>query len=52
MVAANSPTLLFILSRFGLLGVEPVIGLSQVYCVALLMVFGARVGWVLDKRAF
>lgn len=48
LVAANLPTLLFLFAGFGVLTLEGAIALSQLYCIALLMLVGGRVGWRID----
>ncbi|HEY9019677.1 MAG: hypothetical protein ACU0CT_12705 [Paracoccaceae bacterium] len=49
LVAANLPAAIMLASAFGLLAVQTAVALSQGFCVALLMIFGARVGWVVDR---
>jgi hypothetical protein len=46
LVTANIPTLLIFASGLGLLATENAIALSQGFAVLLLLVLGARVGWV------
>lgn len=48
LIAANLPALLFVISAIGLLTVERAVSLTQVYCTALLMLVGGRVGWRID----
>lgn len=50
LVVANVPTVLFLLAWLG--AIEPLIALvaSQILCVALLALLGARAGWVLDHH--
>jgi len=50
LVAANLPTLLFLAAAAGLWSADRAVVLSQIYCTGLLMLVGARVGWVLDGR--
>jgi hypothetical protein len=52
LAVANLPTLLFLAAGLGWVTVETVGALSQVICVGVLMAVGARVGWVLDQRAW
>lgn len=49
LVAANLPTLFFVAAEFELWTVHTAVMLSQFYCVLLLMLVGARVGWRLDN---
>jgi hypothetical protein len=49
LIAANVPTLLFVASAMEFWSVETSIILSQLYCTALLMLVGGRVGWRLDR---
>lgn len=48
LVAANLPTLFFLVSALGLWSVALAVSLSQLYCTVLLMLVGARVGWRAD----
>lgn len=48
LIAANLPSLLFVAAWFGLGTTESAVALSQYYCIALLLLVGARVGWRLD----
>jgi len=48
LIAANLPTLLFLAAGLGLFSPASAIALSQLYCVTLLALVGARVGWRLD----
>ena len=50
LVAANLPTLFFLASAIKFWPVTTAVTLSQVYCTALLMLVGARVGWRADGR--
>lgn len=52
LAVANLPTLFFIAAGAGLLTAENAALLSQGLCVSLLMVLGARVGWVIDRKVF
>lgn len=49
LVVAVFPTLLFLAAAFGLCSAHAATMLSQVYCVAILVLFGARVGWVISR---
>ena len=40
----NLPTALFVVAHFGLVSVQAALILSQVYCVLILVVLGARLG--------
>jgi len=48
LLVANVPTAIFIASGIGLLNVATATTLSQVLCVGILVVLGARVGWVIN----
>lgn len=50
LVAANLPTHFFLASVFELWPVTTAVSLSQIYCIVLLMLVGARVGWRADGR--
>ena len=41
------PTALFIAAGMGWLAMETATTLSQAFCIAILVVLGARVGWVI-----
>ena len=45
---ANVPTVFFVTAGFGWLSVETATGLAQLFCVFVLVVLGARVGWVIN----
>lgn len=49
LIAANVPAGLMLIAAVGAMGVDLAIGFSELYCVALLLLVGGRVGWVLDK---
>lgn len=49
---ANMPTALFLAAWLGWIGSHTALVASQVLCVALLAVLGARASWVLDCRVF
>ncbi|MEL7261189.1 MAG: hypothetical protein AAGK69_07410 [Pseudomonadota bacterium] len=46
---ANVPTAFFVLAGLGWLSVETATDLAQVFCVFVLVVLGARVGWVINQ---
>ncbi len=46
---ANLPAALFVAAGLGWLRVETAVTLSQIYCIAILVVIGARVGWVISR---
>lgn len=48
LTVANLPTVLFIAAGLGWLSMDAATTLSQVFCVLILIVLGARVGWVID----
>jgi hypothetical protein len=50
LAVVNLPTLFFIMAGLGWITVETAVQLAQVVCIVVLMVVGARVGWVIDKR--
>lgn len=50
LAVANVPTLLCLAAAFSWLTIETAVMLSQVLCIALLILLGARVGWVIDGR--
>lgn len=49
---ANVPTALFVAAGLGWIGSEMAVLLSQLFCVAILIVLGARVGWVVRHSAW
>lgn len=49
---ANMPTALFLAAWLGWIGSHTALVASQVLCVALLAVLGARASWILDRRVF
>lgn len=51
LVVSVLPTLLFLAAGFGWCGAGLATMLSQIYCVAILVLFGARVGWVVGRNA-
>ena len=48
LLVANVPTAIFILAGFGWLSVQTATTGAQVFCVFVLVVLGARVGWVIN----
>ncbi|KUF10804.1 hypothetical protein [Pseudoponticoccus marisrubri] len=50
LAVANVPTALFLAAWAGWIGPQTALVASQLHCVALLAVLGARAGWVLDHR--
>jgi hypothetical protein len=52
LALANLPAALFVLAGLGWITVESAVGLAQLVCVTILLVLGARVGWVIDRRVW
>jgi hypothetical protein len=50
LAVANAPTFLFIAAGLGWLPLGFAVLLSHWICIALLLVLGARAGWVIDRR--
>lgn len=50
LAVANVPTTLFLAAWLGWIGPQTALVVSQLLCVALLIVLGGRAGWVLDHR--
>lgn len=48
-VAANLPAAIMVAAAFKWIGFASAVALAQACCVLLLMIFGARVGWVVDR---
>ena len=48
LTVANVPTAIFLVSGLGWLSVEPATALAQGFCIVVLVVLGARVGWVIN----
>ena len=48
LLVANVPTAFFVAAGLGWLSVETATGLAQFFCVSVLVVLGARVGWVIN----
>ena len=48
LLVANVPTACFVAAELGWPSVEAATGLAQLFCVLVLVVLGARVGWVID----
>ena len=49
LLVANLPTALFFAAGLGWLSLETATTTSQVFCVIILVVLGARVGWVIRR---
>ncbi len=47
LFAAILPSFLMLASGYGLLSLEAAILNSQLYCILIMVIFGARVGWVI-----
>lgn len=50
LAVANLPTLFFLVAAAGWISTNSAVLLSQIVCIALLVVVGGRVGWVLDEK--
>lgn len=48
LFVAQLPTALFVASGLGWLSLETAMLLSQLFCILILVIFGARVGWVIS----
>lgn len=48
LLVANVPTAIFVVAGLGWLSVETATSLAQFFCVFVLVVLGARVGWVIN----
>lgn len=48
LFVAHLPTALFLASGQGWLALETAVLVSQLFCILILVVFGARVGWVIS----
>lgn len=48
LLVANVPTAFFVVAGLGWLSVQSATGLAQMFCVLVLVVLGARAGWVID----
>lgn len=48
LLVANVPTAIFVAAGFGWLNIETATAIAQVFCVFVLVVLGARVGWVIN----
>lgn len=48
LLVANVPTAFFVMAGFGWLTISMATTLSQAFCVVILVVLGARVGWVIN----
>ena len=51
LVAANLPALAFVAAHFGWVTGDLAMLFAQAYCIGLLFLLGARVGWVIDGTA-
>lgn len=51
LFVAHFPTALFLASGLGWLSLEMAMVLSQLFCILILVIFGARVGWVISHGA-
>ena len=51
LFVAHLPTALFTASGFGWLSLEAAMLVSQLFCILILVIFGARVGWVISHGA-
>ena len=49
MTVAHLPTVLFLASGFGWISLQSAVLVSQLFCILILVVFGARVGWVVSR---
>jgi len=52
LLVANVPTVLILASVFGWIDFATAVLASQVFCVAILVVFGARVGWAINPKSW
>lgn len=52
LAVANMPTAFFLTAWLGWMAPNTALAASQVLCVSLLSLLGARAGWVLDQRVF
>ena len=50
LTVANVPTVLFVATGLGWLAMDTATTLSQAFCIAILVVLGARVGWVIGRN--
>lgn len=48
LLVANVPTAIFLVAELGWLSVVTATGLSQLFCILVLVALGALVGWVID----
>jgi len=48
VLVANVPTAIFVVAGFGWMDVATATAIAQVFCVFVLVVLGARVGWVIN----
>lgn len=52
LAVANLPTLLILAAGLGWMDFALAVALSQVFCVAILVVLGARVGWAINPNSW
>ncbi|MDX5592283.1 hypothetical protein [Pseudovibrio sp. SPO723] len=52
LIVANAPTALFIAGGLEWLTMQTATMLSQAFCVAILIILGARVGWVINHSCW
>jgi hypothetical protein len=52
LAVANLPTLIILAAGIGWIDFEDAVMLSQSFCVAILAVLGARVGWAVSPRTW
>lgn len=52
LAVANLPTLAILLAGVGWIDFSSAVAVSQVYCVAILVVLGARVGWAINPKSW
>lgn len=52
LTVAHVPTALFIASGLGWISLEAAVLFSQSLCILILVIFGARVGWVISHGPF
>lgn len=50
LVAANTPAILFGLSAVGVMDAKLAMALAEGFCILMLMLVGARVGWAAEHR--
>ncbi len=52
LAVANLPTLVILVAGVGLIDLSSAVAVSQLYCVAILVVLGARVGWAINPKSW